>query len=172
MTSTRLLSFYRPPSSLLLVGLLLLLADVIPTVEAGTTFDVQFIGAPATPLNATTNQSGLNMTVLGSNTTLLLDSHLKSAPGNSTDTSSGSNDTDLSWWMWLMIGGGFFILIVVLVVTAVFYSDYAKHLMGYKQVPEGGEATASKTAVKVIEVDLVHPCRPPPCVLMSDGGIP
>lgn len=171
MTLNPRLSSVRPVRTPLLVCLLfLLLADVL-SVEAGITFEVQVVGAPSSSPNST-NQTGLNITVLGSNTTLLLDSRLKSsaAPGNSTDT-SGSDDLNLSWWWWVMIGGGFFILIAVLVVTAVFYSDYAKHLMGYKTLAESGDAT-SKTGAKVIEVALVHPCRPPPCAMMSVQGYP
>ncbi len=136
------------------------------------TVEVEVLDAPASTPNATTNQSGLNLTFLGSNSTLLLDLRLKSdAPGNSTDTSSGSDDPHLSWWVWVMIGGGFFILIVVLVVTAVFYSDYAKHLMGYNQVPAaGGGDAAGKTAMRVIEVDLVHPCQAPMIMLSAAPG--
>lgn len=115
-------------------------------------------GAP--PAINATNQSGLNVTVLDSNTTLFLDSRPKNA-GNATNTTNdGSDDPDLAWWAWAMIGGGFLLLIVVLGVTAAFYSDYAKRLMGYNQVPEAADAQP-RAGAKVIEVELVHPCRPP-----------
>lgn len=150
--------------------MLLLLADVLPAVEAGTTIGMQFFGA-SPPENAANNQTGLNYTVLDSNTTLLVDSRPKPT-GNSTDTSGGTDDPNLAWWVWAMIGGGFLILIVVLGVTAAFYSDYAKRLMGYNQVPEGGGEAQTKTGIKVIEVDLVHPCRPPHMMISAGQMIP
>jgi hypothetical protein len=123
-----------PRSLIMLWCVYLLLMGAIPTAEAGATVEVEIIN-PQPSLPNLTNQSDLNITVLSANTVLLLDSRLKSpASGNSTDT-SGSDDPTISGWLWIMIGGGFFLLIVVLVLTAVFYSDYAKHLMGYKQLP-------------------------------------
>ena len=147
--------------------ILLLLADVIPLAEAGMTFDVRLLAASAV---TNTDLSGLNMTVLNSNTTLLLDSRPK-IPGNHTTPSDGSDDPDLSWWAWILIGAGFFILILVLVVTAVFYSDYAKRLAGYDKLPPP-EAVQPNAGMKVIEVALVHPCRPPATAMMSIGSIP
>jgi hypothetical protein len=143
--------------------LLLLLLIFVDAVAAQTGIDAEIILLTGAPNSTnTTNQTGFDFTILASNTTLLLDSRRKPvSPGNSTATST--TDDGLSWWAWLMIGGGFFILILVLIVTAVFYSDYAKNLLGYKRLPPGSEGEAANTnarmGVKVIEVDLVHPCR-------------
>ena len=157
-----------PRKLIMLWCVYLLLMDVIPAAEAaGATIEVQIIN-PQPSLSNLTNQSDLNITVLSANTVLLLDSRLKSpASGNSTDT-SGSDDPNISWWLWIMIGGGFFLLIVVLVLTAVFYSDYAKHLMGYKQLPPA--EPGMPTAGKVIQVELVHPCQHPAAMMMVSGS--
>jgi hypothetical protein len=140
--------------------LLLIFVDAV-AAQTGTIADIMLLFGARNSTNAT-NQTGFNFTILASNTTLLLDSRPKPvSPGNSTATSTA--DDGLSWWVWGMIGAGFFILTVVLIVTAVFYSDYAKTMLGYKQLPPGSEGEAARSnarmGVKVIEVDLVHPCR-------------
>ncbi len=109
-------------------------------------------------LERTSTDPGLVFSVLSSSTFLSLIANPKDpSTGNATNTND--EDSEWGWLVWVLIGGGFFILLIILVLTAVFYSDYAKHLMGYRQMPE-----QANTGSRVIEVELVHPLRHVNCM--------
>lgn len=132
--------------------ILLFLADIV-AAQTGMILEVVLLGSNSSNLENTSSSPGLDFSVLSSSSFLSLIAQPKDAStGNTTNTSE--DDSEWGWLVWALIGGGFFILLIILVLTAVFYSDYAKHLMGYKPMPE-----QANTGARVIEVELVHPLR-------------
>lgn len=147
--------------------ILFLLAMFLASAEAGMELIIEIPSAPANSTNQTgpSNKTGLNLTVLDANTTIDVDTRLKSPPpDNSTSTKDDSIST-LEWGLIAACGVSFVMIVALVIVFGVFYSDYKKRLTGYNQVaPEPPGSAPLPTAggrmgSRVIEVNLVHPCQ-------------
>lgn len=122
--------------------------------STGGQFVMEVVGASNSSM---INASGLNFSLLGTNTDFNLVLLPKISPGNTTSTDDSS--TNLDWWWWALIAGGGAILIIVLILVAVFFADFAgiKKYMGYEKVAAQIDSGKSR---KIIEVALVQPCAP------------
>jgi hypothetical protein len=139
--------------------LLVLFSSALPVTicsnSTGGHFVMDVIGASN---SSAINASGLNFSLLGTNTDFNLVLLPKLSPGNTTSTSDSSSGLD--WWEWALIAGAGVILIIMLILIAVFYADFAgiKKYMGYEKV--GARIDNTVRNQKVIEVELVQPCAP------------
>ena len=147
---------------LLVVSLLhaILLPGALCANSTGGYYAIELPGAVNV---SSVNISGVNLTNLGTDTSLDVVLNPKPPPGNTTDTGSSTSD-GLSWWAWVMIGVGGVFLVTILILVAVFYADIKKY-MGYEQLPNpnpnpktaGGGMGSQAAGRKIIEVALVHP---------------